>query len=372
MSTHIADILIVDDQPANLDVLSRLLNENGYKVRAVTSGERAIEAARHARPDCLLLDVTMPGLDGYATCTRFRADPQLQNIPIIFLTANDDTEHKLRAFGVGGRDYVTKPFEVDEVLARVRNQLRIADLERDLRKQNEALNDANAKLVEASAHKARVTAMLVHDLRTPLTVIGAILSEVAPQESVEDARIAFQGVRRLLDEMLELSRSEAAQPEASAHTLDLGELVSRSIRMNQYIAEQRGIQLTCTPAAEQLSLHGDPEQLERVLLNLIDNAFKFTPPGGQVTLSLHAEAGTGVESGLRFACVKVIDTGTGIAPEELPFVFDAYRQGKLGQKHGGVGLGLAIVARIVASHGGRVRVLSQLGVGTEFHVLLPL
>lgn len=367
-----ADILIVDDQPANLDVLSRLLGDNGYKVRAVTSGERAIEAARHAQPDCMLLDVSMPGLDGYATCLAFQADAQLHSIPIIFLTAHEDTDHKLRAFSVGGRDYVTKPFQASEVLARVQNQLRIAQLERELRDQNEVLNDANLKLMEASANKARVTAMLVHDVRSPLMVIGAILDGALDEESLADARIAYQGVRKMLDTMLELSKSDAEQPESRRSQLDLGELVMRTVRLGQYVAEHRDIELSCATPKRPLLILGDAEQLTRVFTNLIGNALKFTPRGGKVTLNVSDEAGTGVERGLLFARVTVADTGPGIASDDLPFVFETYRQGKPRERGDGVGLGLAIVARIVASHGGRVRVFSQLNVGTEFHVLLPL
>ena len=364
-----ADILIVDDQPANLDVLSRLLQDSGYKVRAVTSGMRALEAARHARPDCVLLDVSMPGMDGFATCGAFQSDVGLCDVPVIFLTAHDNTEHKVHAFQTGGRDYVTKPFEADEVLARVRNQLRIARLERDLRTQNEALNDANAKLLEAARHKASVTAMLVHDVRNPLTVIGAILAGPIDEGALDDARLAYGEIERLLKDMLELSKAEALRAPPLHVRVDLHELVERVVRIHQYVAEPRGIELSCEPATTRYFLGGEPEALERVFSNLIGNALRFTPAGGRVSLRIHDEAGSGVEAGLRFACVSVADTGAGIPPEELPFVFDPYRQGRGGEPHGGVGLGLAIVARIVAAHGGRVRVFSQLGVGTEFRVL---
>jgi two-component system, sensor histidine kinase and response regulator len=373
MNDHAAaDILIVDDQPANLDVLSRLLRDSGYKVRAVTSGERALEAARHSVPECVLLDVSMPGMDGFATCHAFQVDPLLQNIPVIFLTAHDHTEHKLRGFQAGGRDYVTKPFEADEVLARVRNHLQIGRLERELRAQNAALNEANAKLVEAAEQKSRVTAMLVHDVRNPLTVIGAILDGDLDEGSLEDARLAYAGIRRLLDDMLELSKSDANPPPRSHVRVQLSDVVQRVVRLHQHIAVQHGIELICQSSGAQHLLDGDPEALDRAFSNLVCNALKFTPAGGKVELRIHEEAGTGVEAGLCFACVTVADSGEGIPPEELPFVFDPYRQGRFGAAHGGVGLGLAIVARIVAAHLGRVRVFSQLGVGTEFRVLFPV
>lgn len=366
-----ADILIVDDELANLELLHELLASHGYAVRAVRSGERALEAARSVRPDCVLLDVNMPGTDGYAICSAFQADPRLNSIPIIFLTAHGNTDHKLRGFAAGGRDYITKPFEVDEVLARLRNQLRIAELERDLRQQNEALNDANAKLIEASDQRARVTAMLVHDLRGPLTVIGAILDGVMDSESLQDGRLAYQGIRRMLDEMLALSRGESLTAHMPGSEVDVVETVMRAVRFAQHVAHQRSITLSHVAESQRLVVPGEVEQLDRVFSNLIGNALKFTEAGGSVLLRVSSQEGSGVEHGLRFVNVTVTDSGPGIAPEELPFVFDPYRQGKSAQDKGGVGLGLAIVARIVAAHGGRVRVLSQLGVGTEFHVLLP-
>src|SRR5882672_8797565 len=113
------DVLLVDDQPANLEVLSKLLSDSGYRVRAVTSGARAIEAAERLPPDCILLDIAMPDMDGFETCLVLRSKPALQAVPVIFITAFDDQERKLAAFQAGGRDYVTKPFQAEEVLARV-------------------------------------------------------------------------------------------------------------------------------------------------------------------------------------------------------------------------------------------------------------
>jgi CheY-like chemotaxis protein len=158
-----ATVLIVDDQPSNLAVLSRLLSEDGYRVRAVTSGERALEAARLAVPDCVLMDVAMPGMDGFATCEAFQREPALADVPIIFLTAFDDPGHRVRAFRSGGRDFVSKPFQVEEVLARVSCHLRLAHSERELR-----------------AHNARFVAALVEELGAPLAAVARGLAADGP------------------------------------------------------------------------------------------------------------------------------------------------------------------------------------------------
>jgi DNA-binding response OmpR family regulator len=172
-------VLIVDDQPANLAVLARLLGDDGYKVRAVTSGERALEAARLSPPECVLLDVAMPGMDGFATCEAFQRDPLLAEVPIVFVTAFDDPGHRVRAFRSGGRDFVTKPFQAEEVLARVGCHLRLARADRERRAQN-----------------ASFVASLVEELREPLAVVGRALEGKGPRAAGEEAH---RRIHTLLD-----------------------------------------------------------------------------------------------------------------------------------------------------------------------------
>ncbi len=373
LGDDVGSVLIVDDQPSNLAVLSKLLGEEGgYKVRAVTSGERALEAARLAPPDCVLLDVAMPGMDGYATCEAFRREPLLVDVPIIFVTAFDDAAHKVRAFRTGGRDYVTKPFQADEVLARVNSQMRMARLDRELKAHNANLMTVNAKLLEVNDLKGRVTAMLVHDVRSPLSVIGSILNGTIDDEALQDARESYRKINGLLSDMLELYRSEQQPPAAPAYEpVELGALLTKVVAGARHLAADCHADLTFTPTAEPMPVLGDTSRLDRVFSNLVDNALKFTPAGGVVRIVMGAELGVGVESGLRFATVSVVDTGPGIAAADLPYVFDPYRQTPTARGRGGFGLGLAIVQRIVADHHGRVQVHSQVGVGTEFRIYLP-
>lgn len=186
-----------------------------------------------------------------------------------------------------------------------------------------------------------------------------------------DAREAHARLVKLTTDMLELARARHTEEQRALKPVDLGGLLSRVGRQSQTLAAEKEVTVLVKPLAP-LEVEGDEGQLERVFSNLMDNALKFTPAKGRVTLSLRTEAGEGVEEGLRFAATRVHDTGLGIPPEDLPFVFDPYHQANSGRARGGLGLGLAIVARIVADHGGRIRMQSQLGVGTEFSVLLPL
>lgn len=367
-------MLIVDDQPANLEVLSKLLSDSGYRVRAVTSGARALEAAALLPPDCILLDVAMPGLDGFETCLRLRENTELEAVPVIFVTAFDDHERKLKAFAAGGRDYVTKPFQAEEVLARVNAQVQLSRMARELREQNAQLLQANAQLEQVSSMRARLSAMLVHDLKSPLTVIGAALTDGEPDpELVEGARISYEKMLRLVREMLELFRSEQLPDQIQRKPVELDSLVENAMAGVRHVARQRHITLGLRQLSHVPPLEADAEQLDRVLANLLENALKYTPEGGSVTVTFGTEAGSGVEEGVSFALLSVTDTGCGIPAEELPYIFDPYRQrsGQLSER-GSVGLGLSIVRRLVAAHGGRIRVQSRLGVGTEFRVLLPL
>ncbi|WP_306590647.1 hybrid sensor histidine kinase/response regulator [Geothrix sp. 21YS21S-4] len=374
------DILIVDDHPDNLDLLASVLREGNYRVRAVPSGTMALEAARRHPPELMMLDVNMPGLDGYGTCEAFQADPLLARIPIVFISALDAPLDKVRAFRAGGRDYVAKPFHAEEVLVRVEHQVRLARLQRELEFQNQNLLDANLKLKEVNTLKSNFTAMLVHDLRSPLTFLGLTLDALrngAAQSAdlMDKSQDAFARMRDLLDEMLEIYRSESGETPMDVAEIDTapwleGLLVPYALR-----GTEADLTFQVSVPAGLPVLQADRLKLERALLNLVENAFKFTPRGGGVRVEAGVEYGAGVEAGLRFLRIAVIDTGRGVPPAELPYIFDPFRQGQgQGQRSEagrGVGLGLAIVQRLVAAHGGQIRAQSQPGFGSSFTVLLP-
>ncbi|MGC4095283.1 MAG: response regulator [Polyangiaceae bacterium] len=181
MSEELGSVLLVDDQATNLEVLSRLLGDHGYRTRAVTSGARALEAAQASPPECILLDVAMPEMDGFATCRALLGVPELSDVPVVFVTAFDDHTHKLQGFAAGGRDYVTKPFNAEEVLARVGTHVHGFRMARELKRQNELLLNANTQLEQLSTMRSRLSSTLVHDLRSPLMVMGALLT--SPEES---------------------------------------------------------------------------------------------------------------------------------------------------------------------------------------------
>jgi two-component system sensor histidine kinase/response regulator len=371
-----ADLLLVDDNPTNLDLLARVLRREKHRVRTVPSGRLALEAARLQPPELVLLDIAMPEMDGYQTAEAFRADPFLARIPILFVSALDDPLDKVRAFQVGGRDYVTKPFNDEEVLARVEHHVNLGRLQKELERQNQDLQDANLKLKEVQTLKANFTAMLLHDLRSPLTVVGLLvdtLTEGLPPapNMVSQAGHSFDRVRHLLDEMLELHRSEQGVLPLDAHPFEPTPWLTQLAELWAARGARDGLTFQSDIPANLPQVTGDRHQLDRVLQNLLDNAFKFTPRGGAVKLEAGIEFGAGVEAGLRFLRVAVIDTGRGISAEHLPFVFDPFRQAERTDSHQGFGLGLAIVQRLVAAHHGQIRAQSQPGFGSSFTVRIP-
>jgi len=371
-----ADLLLVDDNPTNLDLLTRVLKGSHHRVRTVTSGAMALEAARRQPPELLLLDVSMPEMDGYQVCQALAQQPVLAPIPVIFISALDDPLDKVKAFQVGGRDYITKPFSAEEVLARVEHHVSLGRLQKDLERQNQALLDANLKLKEVHTLKANFTAMLVHDIRSPLAGVGLMLDSLKAGIPLRPALLSqaeqsFGQVRHLLDEMLELHRSEHGQVPMETQPVDPGHWLKGLAAAFELRASEAGLHFQANIPEGLPEIRGDRAKLDRVMHNLLDNALKFTPRGGAVRLEATQDFGSGVESGLRFLRIGVIDTGRGIPPDKLPFVFDPFRQTERGDADRGFGLGLAIVQRLVAAHQGQIRAQSQLGFGTSFTLHLP-
>jgi len=370
------DVLIVDDNPANLDLLGRILGQHGFRVRAVPSGRMALDAARRTLPELVLLDVCMPGMDGYETCTAMARDPRLATVPVIFISALDEPLDKVKAFEVGGRDYVTKPFNAEEVVARAVHHVLMGRMAAQLQAQNENLYDANLKLKEMTNLKANFTAMLVHDIRSPLSVVSLALDawDSGPdlRESVlPQAQKAMKKVENLLGEMLEIYRTESGELPVEFGPIDTVPFLEQIAEAHRLAAAAADLRFHVTIPATLPAIMGDAGKLDRAFSNLLGNAIKYTLKGGALSLEASIDHGSGVEAGLRWLKVTITDTGRGIPAEQVPYIFDPFRQGQVRDAANGVGLGLAIVQRIIAAHRGRVTVNSQVGFGTSFGIYLP-
>lgn len=387
-----SSIFLIDDNPTNLDLLAGILREHGYAVRIAPNAKLGLNAVRARVPDLIMLDITMPDMDGYQVCRLLKSDEITRDIPVIFISALDEAIDKVRAFEVGGVDYVTKPFQAEEVLARLENQLRISRLQKELQRSNAQLEqqskqlmDANLKLRELDEVKAKFTAMLVHDLKSPLTVVKAtlelfettdeviqVLSEHHLAELIAVSQRSIEKILKLIQEVLEIFKSDTQEIKLNRLPIDPVPFLKESLEAVRLSGLSNQIDVIDRIDPILPVINADKEQLERVLSNLLSNALKFTPPGGQITLTANTTDGTGVEAGSKFLTITVTDTGEGIAPEALPYLFDPYQQAHEKKNRGGVGLGLAIVKRIVAAHGGNVSVRSKLGIGSSFTVTLPI
>lgn len=366
-------VLIIDDNPVNLDLLGTLLRGAGCITRAAISGRRGLEVARLAPPDLVMLDINMPEMDGYETCRKLKLDFDLCDIPVIFISALDDSLDKVRAFQAGGADYVTKPFQAEEVLARVRHQFTLSRLQQELRERNRTLEEANLKLREAERMRAGFTAMLVHDLRSPLTSIGLALGiyeeeGLIPPRTLEGCQQALAKILGLVQDLLEVFRGEGSDMPLQLEPTEPAAFFDVVKGHFHPEAEHKGIDFDCTLGELPAQVRIDPLRLERAFSNLLGNALKFTPPGGRIELRAVIEA----EAGLRWLRAEVSDTGRGIPPALLPFIFEPYYQTADEDRKTGVGLGLAIVKRIIVAHQGRLEVANREGGGTTFILRLPI
>ena len=358
------DILIVDDTPANLQLLSGMLKERGYRARAVPSGKLALQAAAAEPPDLILLDITMPDMDGYQVCTRLKADPKLAHIPVIFLSALTETLDKVKAFSAGGVDYVAKPFQFEEVEARVEAHLR-------LERQRRELEQAYRTQRELEQARDGLVHMIVHDLRSPLTGMQGFLELLAMdadqfnEEQRDYVTNALESTRRLVSQvasLLDVHRFEAGELKLDRAPQQLGNVVDRALAALGSLTKDRVIRKEGV-IAEPVSCDGG--LVERVIMNLVANALRHTPQAGTITVAVTGSNGT--------ARVEVRDTGAGIKPEYHARIFEKFGQveARRDRQRGGTGLGLTFCRLAVEAHGGTIGVESSEGQGSTFWFTLP-
>lgn len=356
------NILAVDDTPANLQLLVGMLKERGFKVRPVPSGALALEAAKALQPDLILLDITMPEMDGYEVCTRLKQDENLRDIPVLFISALNDTVDKVKAFRAGGLDFITKPFQIDEVAARVLTHL-------ELRRQRRQLQESYRKLAEAEQLRDSLVHMVVHDMKSPLTALRMFLGlihlsikKVEPEllEVCRSAQAGVDSLTAMADQMLELSRLEAGALVPDVRSVDFTALSALVVDSLRPLAGSKRLRLLASPAEW---IKCDEDLARRILQNLLSNALKFSPEEGLVLVRLRRE-----NQGLR---IEVEDQGPGIPPEEHLRIFEKFAQVEGSKRRYGTGLGLTFCKLAVQAHQGAIGVESQPGKGSRFWFTLP-
>ncbi len=355
-------ILIVDDNPTNLDVLFEYLDEAGFSVLIAEDGESALSRITYTKPDVILLDVMMPGMDGFETCRHLKANEKTKNIPIIFMTALSETADKVRGFTEGAVDYVTKPLQHEEVLARVTTHMMTQHLRHDLQKQNQALTESNADL-------DAFTRTVAHDLKTPLNIISGyaemLVDETCPlsqEEHNEYLNHVVQTIyqmRNITDELLLLSNIR--KTDIALSVLPMVHIVQQSYNRLIPVIEQFQAEVIM-PEIWPKAL-GHAPWIEQVWVNYLSNAIKYGGRPPRVELGATTQA----DGYIRF---WIRDNGEGMTKEEQDILFTEFTRLKQVKKVEGHGLGLSIVRRIVEKLGGKVGVESQKGEGSMFYFIL--
>lgn len=370
-----ANVLIVDDTPENLRLLSNMLAAAGYRVRAVTSGARALTAIQASPPDLVLLDIMMPEMNGYDVCQRLKENEPTRNIPIIFLSALDETEDKLRAFEVGGVDYVAKPFQLPEVIARVEAHVKLRRFQQELEAANaelgrqlQTVQELNKQLHSRNEELDAFAHTVAHDLRNPLNVVLGYSNLLVTRVPLDETGMkAADGIWRAATSMtgiikaLLLLAGVRKQPLPENTLIDMKQVVQDSlVRLTPFIekAQAEIVQPETWPTVSSYA-----PWLEEVWVNYIDNALKYG--GNPPRIEIGATALT--DDRVRF---WVKDNGPGIPDEQQEHLFVPFQ--RLGESRAeGHGLGLSIVHRIMERLGGEVGVESALGQGSTFFFSLP-
>jgi two-component system sensor histidine kinase/response regulator len=359
-------ILAVDDTPDNLILVETILESEGFEIDLVADGITALQQIAESPPDLILLDVMMPGIDGYEVTRRIRNNAQLPYIPILLITAFTESS-VVEGLDAGADDFIRKPFDTDELLARVRSLLRL----------KHSLDEQQKMARQREDFVSRMT----HDLRTPLVASDRMLNlfqqeifcKISPEmkQAIAVMIRSNHNLTQMVNNLLEVYRFEAGKKTLNSEICNLPEMLIEVVEELNPIANDKGLTLKVDISGlEKVSenpgiVTGDRLELRRVFSNLIGNAIKFTDAGGIETRI--SESAQNNEKNL--VTIEIEDTGYGIAAEDQTTIFERFRQGR--NKRAGSGLGLHLSRWIVEAHGGRIEVFSELGKGSVFTVRLP-
>ena len=341
-------ILAVDDIPDNLLLIQLALEQEGHQVVLAHNGETALKQIKRTPPSLILLDVMMPGMDGYEVTKRIRQDRNIPFIPILLITAREESS-VVEGLDAGADEFVRKPFQIDELQARVRSMLR---------------------LKQTIDQRETFVSCLTHDLRTPLVAANRMLDLIEQeafgcvsneqQEAIRNIVSSNQNMLEMLNTLLETHQYELGQKILSFIKIDVRQLIQEIVTELKPLAIEKGINLELETSAEVYQVKGDRLELRRVITNLIGNAIKFTDTGS-VKVSITQNPSE--------VLVTVKDTGIGISPQDQKTIFDRYHQGN--HRRSGKGLGLYLCQQIINAHQGKITVQSQVDKGTTFTIYLP-
>lgn len=361
-------ILIVDDVVSNVLLLKILLTNEKFQVCTANNGTSCIEMAKKEHPDLILLDVMMPDISGFDTAVILKKDDETKDIPIIFLTALNTPADLVHGFQVGANDFLTKPFNKEELVMRVMQQISLVAAKRIIEKQN-------AELLATLNNRDKMYSVIAHDLRSPMASIRMVLNLVVQSSSpdtvgaelyalLDQANRESEEVHDLLDNLLKWTKSQTGRLNVVLQDLDLNDIIPGVVEIFEMIAQTKNIKLELQSSGDKLVVVADNDMLKTVVRNFMSNAIKFSPEGSSIEIIMQKEGD--------FAKVSVRDHGVGIASDRIDTIFHKGETtyGTGGEE--GSGLGLQLCQDFARKIGGDCTVESVEGQGSTFSVLIPL
>ncbi|RKZ72771.1 MAG: hybrid sensor histidine kinase/response regulator [Candidatus Parabeggiatoa sp. nov. 1] len=365
-------ILIVDDHPHNLQVLGNILKKEGYSPALTQNGVQALEFVKKKQPYLILLDIMMPEMSGLEVCRKLKQSPATKDIPVIFLTAKTETEDIVEGLELGAVDYVTKPFNHRELMARINTHIELKTAKQLIVLQKEQLKQTVEELKQANATKDKLFSIITHDLKNLFNALLGFSEELVNNNNLDtegrqDIQVIQQTSKqgyKLLKNLLEWAKSQTGKTAFQPTTFNLKAIVAINIELLTNNAQSKNITIL-SDILETTLVFADENMLNTVLKNLLSNAIKFTPANGTVAISCE-EKDTEVE-------ISISDTGIGIKPEDIDKLFkiDVSHTTIGTGKEEGTGLGLILCKELVEKNGGSIWVEGEEGKGSRFYIRLP-
>lgn len=368
-------ILLVDDSKKDRLEIAETLCKNGFEVVEVSSGIDAIEQVDDIHPDLILMEIIMQGTDGLVVCESIRKQKKFDDVPIIFLSSLSNKRFVIRGLQAGASDYITKPFDEEEALARIHAHLKLRDLTLEKEKTNEELNESNKALQEAVLAKDKMLSVTTHDLKNPLAAIRGILDFMADEEfgalnetqkeMLSEVKQASDSMFELITDILSLGSIEADSIQLNKSEKDIVALTNHLIQLCQFQAEQKQIKLGLVKEGDIQPFAFDERQVRRVIQNLINNAIKFSPFEKQIIVR--------IEQSENETTLSVNDEGPGVPDEEQCKLFTEYGRTSVKSTAGesSTGLGLSICKKIIEAHDGKIWMKNREPNGSEFAFRIP-
>ncbi len=363
-------ILIVDDNPHNLQVLGRLLQEKNYDIEFATNGIAALDWLASKAFDLVLLDINMPEMDGFEVCRRIRANEEFSKLPVVFLSADNDRESILKGFELGGQDYVTKPFDSRELIVRVKTHISLKDslekledinkaleakvLERtqQLSVANENLEAMNLKLLELDNAKSEFLNLISHEIRTPLNGIILPLEMLKDPLSTEESKVLVEildsSVKRLEEfsmNALLITRLKTRPYDIDKEKLNIDSIIESVISEENNFMNSKGISVVHNRLTDACNIEGEPDLVKKCIQNILNNAVMFSPSGSTVEISSVIEGPN--------VTVNIIDSGKGFPEEVLNLGFEPFSRGKE-YRDKSTGVGIPLAKMIMEAHHGKM------------------